>query len=238
MGKVLILQNAPLFTGGSFEAELQRRGITYEYHKVFEQGAPSLEQVAGLSGLIVLGGPLKFRVEDAERHPVLSKEVSFLRACLEKHLPILAVSQGALLLAQAQGAWVAKASQKEIDWVTAEIYPDYSRNSVIYSKFEEKKFPALVWYDTVHGFPPTGYWYVHSPHCRYLSSGIHGNCYLFQFHPEATPDLVKSWVREYGKELASPEAGERLVQLTQEHFASSQGLARKIVHAFESFLKK
>jgi len=236
MGKVLILQNAPLFTGGSFESELERRKIPFEYHKVYEAGVPGPEALKQASGLIVLGGPLKLRVDEVEKQPALAKEVYFLRSALDAHKPIIGVSQGACLLAQAQGAWVAREKQSHIGWVRAEVYPDYSRNSVIYSKIEEKKFPAFVWFDTFHGFPPTGYWYLTAPACRYLSSGIHGNCYLFNCHPEVTPELVGQWLKEYGKELPDPDMAEKIRQETEEHFEYTKGFSRKIIHAFESFL--
>jgi GMP synthase-like glutamine amidotransferase len=237
MGKVLFLQNAPLFTGGTFEAELTRREISFEYHKVFESGLPSLEQIRNYAGFIVLGGPLKFRVDQAQKSPVLSKEISYLRACLDQHKPVFAVGQGSNLLAQAQGAWVERIQRREIAWVQAEVYPDYSRNSVVYSKVEGRKFPVFAWYDTVNGFPPQGYWYLTTPNCRYLSSGIHGNCYLFNFHPEITLELVQSWLKEYGKELESKEAAQKIIEQTQEHLESTQALSKKIIHAFESFLK-
>jgi len=237
MGKVLILQNAPLFTAGTFEDELKRREIPYEYQKVYESGVPPLELLPNLSGIIVLGGPLKFRVDQVEKSETLSKEVFFLRAALEAHKPVIAVSQGASLLAQAQGAWVAREANQEIAWIQADIYPDYSRNSVIYSKVEEKKFPVFAWFDTFHGFPPQGFWYVTHPNCRYLSSGINGNCYLFNFHPEVTPDLVNSWLKEYKKELAKPEQADKIRQETEEHFEYTKNFSRKVIHAFESFLK-
>lgn len=237
MGKVLLLQNAPLFTGGTFESELERREIPFEYQKVFDSGVPSVEALAGYSGLIVLGGPLRLQVDQVEKRAELAKQVYFLRAALEAHKPILGVSQGACLLAQAQGAWVAREKAKQIGWVKAEVYPDYSRNSVIFSKVEEKKFPAFTWFDTFHGFPPTGYWYATHPSCRYLSSGIHGNCYLFNFHPEVTPELVGKWLKEYGKELPEPELADQIRQDTETHFEYTKGLSRKIIHGFESFLK-
>lgn len=237
MAKVIILQNSPLFSAGTFEDELKRREIPYEYHKVYESGAPLIELIRNYSGVIVLGGPLKFRVDNAAKSSVLSKEIFFLRACLDRHLPIIAVGQGANLLAEAQGAWVEKGPTQEIAWIQAEVYPDYSRNSVIYSKVEEKKFPVFVWYDTINGFPPEGYWYVTSPNCRYLSSGIQGNCYLFNFHPEITEAMVESWLKEYGKELGSQEQAAAIREQTKDNFEYTKGLSRKIIHAFESFLK-
>lgn len=238
MAKVLILQNAPLFTGGTFEAELERRQIPFEYQKVFEGGLPPLEAVAHYAGIIVLGGPLRLRADEAEKNPGLAKEIFWLRAALDHHKPVIGVSQGACLLALAQGAWVNREpDKKNVGWVNAEIYPDYSRNSVIYSKVEEKKFPAFVWYDTFHGFPPTGYWYLTTPGCRYLSAGIHGNSYLFNFHPEITEDLIKSWLKEYKRDLIDPSDAERILEQTRENFEYAKGFSRKIIHAFESFLR-
>ena len=238
MGKVLILQNAPLFTAGSFETELEAKRIPFEYHRVFEKGPPSVDLVAHYSGFIILGGPLKFRVDQTEKNPQLSKQIFFLRACLDSHKPILAVSQGACLLAQAQGAWVAREPRKEIGWATAEIYPDYARNSVVYSKVEEKKFPAFAWFDTFHGFPPTGYWYAYHPHCRYFSCGILGSSYLFNFHPEVTPELVESWLKEYGNELPDKAMAEQIRKETAGHMEFTKAFSHKIIHGFESFLDR
>jgi GMP synthase-like glutamine amidotransferase len=217
---------------------LTHLGIPFEYHKVFEKGAPSLDQAAHYSGFIVLGGPLRFRVDQTEKNPQLTKEIFFLRAVLDTHKPIIAVSQGACLLAQAQGAWVAREPRKVIGWMTAEIYPDYARNSVIYSKVEEKKFPAFAWFDTFHGFPPTGYWYAYHPYCRYFSSGILGSSYLFNFHPEVTPELVDTWLKEYASELPDKAMAEQIRKETQENIEYTKGFAHKIIHAFESFLDR
>ena len=100
MGKVLILQNAPLFTAGNFEEELTRRNIPFEYKKVYEgEKLPSAEGMKAYAGFIVLGGPLSLRVEDPGKIGWLAKELSFLRQALEQHFSIMAVSQGANLLA-------------------------------------------------------------------------------------------------------------------------------------------
>lgn len=239
MGKVLILQNAALFTAGSFEEELKRREIPYEYLRVYEGAKlPGPEQVKNYSGFIALGGPLGLRVDQPEKTPWMLREFSFLRACLDQHYPVLAVGQGANLLAIAQGAWVErKPKLKEIGWITAEMYPDYARNSVIFETVEEKKFAAFCWSDTINGFPPTGYWYITSPNCRYLSSGIHGNCYLFNFHPEVTEELINSWLKEYAKDVGTPDFVKRITEQTPENIAYSKALSRKIIHGFESFLK-
>lgn len=95
MGKVLILQNAELFTAGSFEDELKRREISFEYKRLFAgESLPRIENVKDYSGYIVLGGPLKLRVEEPEKASWLAKELFFLRACLDQHKAVLGVSQG------------------------------------------------------------------------------------------------------------------------------------------------
>jgi len=239
MGKVLILQNAPLFTAGNFEDELKRKELPYEYLKVYEGARlPGTEGLKHYSGVIVLGGSLALRVDQPEKQDWLLKELSFLRHCIDQHYPVFAVSQGASLLAQAQGAWVdRKNTLKEIGWVTAEVYPDYSRNSVIYEHVDEKKFPAFRWSDSLHGFPPKGYWYVYSPNCRYLSTGINGNCYLFDFHPEINESLLQTWLKEHGREIANPELVAQIQAEAPEKIEYAKQLSRKIIHAFESFLK-
>ncbi len=237
MGKVFILQNAALFTAGTFEAELKRREIPYTYHKIYEEGIPSEDILPSISGLIVLGGPLTFRVTNPDSSPNLSKQIQFLRKALELQKPCLAVAQGACLLAHAQGAYVEPAPEKQLGWISAEIYPDYSRNSVIYSKVEEKKFPVFTWCDTLHGFPPQGYWYVHAAKCRYLSTGINGNSYLFNFHPEINEEMVSQWLQHYFQDVGSKERAAELLEQTREHFPQAQAFSRKIIHAFESFLR-
>ncbi len=238
MKNVLILQNAPLFTAGTFEEELQKKEISFEYRRLYEgESLPSVEQVVDFSGYIVLGGPLTFRVDSPEKTKWLAPELFFLRACLDQHKPILGMGQGGDVLARAQGATLTPLSQKEIGWITAEIYPDYSQNSVIYSEVESKNFPAFVWHNTMNRFPPTGYWYVLSPNCRYLSTGIHGNCYCFNFHPEVNEALLDSWLKEYGKEIGSEDLIQKIKEETPQHMEFTKFLAHKIIHAFDSFMR-
>lgn len=239
MGKVLVLQNASHFELGSFEEELNRKQIPFEYHRVYEGSPlPSADQIKNYAGFIVLGGPLSLRVDQPEKTPWLAQELFFLRSCLDQHYPIFAVGQGANLLAKAQGAWVERSPQlKEIGWVTAEVYPDYSRNSVIYSQVEEKKFPVFGWYDTINGFPPQGYWYLTTTNCRYLSFGVHGNCYGFNFHPEITENLLNEWLKAYPRDLPNKDAAEQIKAQAAAGLEYNRKLARKIIHALESFLK-
>ncbi|MCB1213844.1 MAG: hypothetical protein KDK66_00055 [Deltaproteobacteria bacterium] len=237
MAKVLILQNHPDFDAGSFAEELKSREIDFDYHKVFESGAPQPELLSGVKGLIILGGPLSFRVDQVEKNPKLLEQISFLRVALEAHQPMIAVSQGACLLAAAQGAWVEKAPKAVTGWTQGEIYSDYSRNSVIYSKVEEKRIPAFSYLDTFHGFPPKGYWYVYHPDCRYFSSGIHGNCYLFNFHPEVTEALLKTWVQKFPQDFGGEEAAQALLSGIDKKLDYSKDFSRKIIHAFASFLR-
>lgn len=241
MGNVLILQNAPLFTAGSFEDELKRRGISYEYRLLFDgEKLPSIEQAKDYSGYLVLGGPLRFKVDLPEKSGKknwVAEELFFLRACLDQHKPIFGVSQGAVLLARAQGASIKKLEEKQVGWMGAEIYPDYSRNSVIYSLVDQTKFPVLMWTDSMSGFPPEGYWYLNTPTCRYLSVGVHGNCYAFNFHPEVTEPLLGSWLKEYAQDLHSKEDAVKIRQQAAENMEFTLGLSRKIMNAFQSFLK-
>ncbi|MCP5468606.1 MAG: hypothetical protein H7A32_04990 [Deltaproteobacteria bacterium] len=237
MGKVLILQNAALFSAGTFESELQSREISYSYHKVYEEDVPIEDILPAVSGLIVLGGPLTYRVTQPESSTGLKKLLSFLSKALEMKIPCIGVAQGACLLARAKGAWVEPAPEKQLGWINAEVYPDYSRNSVIYSKVEEKKFPVFTWCDTLHGFPPEGYWYLNSPKCRYLSTGINGNSYLFNFHPEITEEMVGQWLQHYFQDLGSKELAAQLKEATREHIEQAQAFSHKIIHAFESFLR-
>lgn len=241
MDKVLILQNAALFTAGSFEDEFKRHGIPYEYRRLYEgEKLPGTEQAKDYSGYIVLGGPLKLRVDQPEkggRKNYLAEELFFVRSCLDQHKPVFGVSQGGLLLARAQGASIKKLARKEVGWISAEVYPDYSRNSVVYSQVQEKKFPALLWADTMSGLPPEGYWYLNAPTCRYLSVGVHGNCYAFNFHPEVTEELLDSWLKEYSQDLNAKEDAQKIREATAQNMEFTRLLSRKIIHAFKSFLK-
>ena len=237
MGTVLILQNAPLFSAGNLETELKKREIPVEYRKLYEGGMPSVEQAKDYAGFIVLGGPLKFHVDSPEQTKWGAQELFFLRACVDEHKPIIAISQGSVLLAKAQGANVQRLKEKVIGWEQAEIYPDYSRNSVVYGEIPEKYFPAFCWFDTMNGFPPSGYWYVYSPKCRHLSTGINGNCYNFNFHPEVNEELLEGWLKEYGKEIGDEAAIQAIRDQAPAGIAFAKNFSHRIIHAFESFLK-
>jgi GMP synthase-like glutamine amidotransferase len=65
--------------------------------------------------LIIMGGPMG--VYDFDKYPWISKELDFIRKCVEKNKAILGICLGAQLLASALGARVYEGPNKEIGWL-------------------------------------------------------------------------------------------------------------------------
>ncbi|SEA11101.1 GMP synthase-Glutamine amidotransferase [Arachidicoccus rhizosphaerae] len=88
----------------------------------FFNSAYQLPDPADLDILVVMGGPMG--IYDEAHYCWLTKEKVFIKDCLNKGVKILGICLGAQLLADALGAGVHAAPNKEIGWF--KIEPDYS----------------------------------------------------------------------------------------------------------------
>lgn len=110
--EIHVLQHVPFEGPATVSDWAADRGVELRIWPVYE-GRP-LPDPATVSGLLLLGGPMS--VHDEGAHPWLRQEKAFVRAVMERRVPVMGICLGAQLIAQSLGAPVTVQPQAEIGW--------------------------------------------------------------------------------------------------------------------------
>ena len=169
--------------------------------------------------VMVFGGGM--HLDQEAQHPWLSGEAQYLRALLERQVPVLGVCLGAQLVAKAAGAAVGPAARPEIGWCEVERTADDPVLGVL-----PTRFPAFQWHFYAFEVPDGGRELARSPVCS-QAFRLGDVTWAVQFHPEVTREIVASWVGE-----APEEAPANLVAETEERIEDWTRLGRDLCRAF------
>jgi len=155
--------------------------------------------------------------------PWITAELSWLREADAAGVPLLGICFGAQAIAAALGGTVRRAPRTELGWVTIDVESDGVGAG-----------PWLSWHrDTID--PPPG--------ARLLARNGHGvQAYdlgphlAVQFHPEATPQILDTWIAESPDELA--ELAIDADELRAESARHVEGARTRAVALFDGFLER
>lgn len=155
--------------------------------------------------VMVFGGGM--HVDQEAQHPWLPAEGDYLRALLERRVPVLGVCLGAQLLAKAAGAAVGPSAAPEIGWCTVEQTADDPVLGVL-----PGRFAAFQWHFYAFDVPAGGRELARSSVCP-QAFRLGETAWGVQFHPEVTHAIVASWIEEAPDEAPSGllvETGEKI----------------------------
>lgn len=197
-----------------------------------QQGDALPPDVRSFEAIIVLGGPMNVYEEDT--FPYLKEEDRLLKDAVREEIPVLGICLGAQLLAKACGAGVSRAPAKEIGWFPVRLTGEGRRDPLFADLPPE--LTVFQWHEDMFDIPGGA---------RLLATGTPGihqafragkNAWGLQFHVEATPDMIESWVDSYAKPKEAPfdaqivllEAHKRKEMLRRQSDAMSLNFARAI----------
>ena len=188
---------------GHVGAELEVRGYELSFHGILElDGSINLSfPEASDFDLIVVFGSFHHAYSKDDQH-WLEPERQWIAGIQQANIPYLGICFGAQLLAQVIGGSVQPSPAVEAGVITVDAVPDCP-------------IPAGPWF-TWHG------------DCMSLpeSATILGSTEIgpqiftigrsvgVQFHPEATPELVASWLAVGGDDLPAPHTPEAVFEAT------------------------
>jgi len=189
--KVQVLQHVPFEDIGSMGEWLAARRASVGYTRFFADW--QLPQPDGLDLVIAMGGPMS--VNDEAAHPWLRAEKEFLRAVVQREVPLVGICLGAQLIAGALGARVYPGAEKEIGWFPIHPVPAPGRFS----------FPASAevfhWHGETFDLPPGAALLASSTACRNQAFQLGDRVLGLQFHLETTPESLDALVVNSRHEL-------------------------------------
>ncbi len=192
--KVHVLQHVPFEGLGSIEAWLAARKAEIGFTRFHR--AERLPSPAAVEFLVVLGGPMS--VNDEVALPWLRQEKTFVRAVIERGLPVIGICLGAQLIASALGGRVYPNAQREIGWFPVEATPTPAGGF----RFP-KTAQAFHWHGETFDLPSGAVRLARSAGCENQAFQIGRRVIGLQFHLETTAESAASLIENCRHELTS-----------------------------------
>ena len=195
MREIVIFRHAAHEGPGYLTEYLDRRGLPWRLVRVDRRESPP-DSLAGVSGLVLMGGPMS-----ANDHlPWIPPVLRLIREAVDKDIPVLGHCLGGQLMAKALGGRVTRSRVKEIGWLPVETVDNAEARGWVNGLAPQ--FEVFHWHgETFSELPPGAVSILKSRDCRHQAFVL-GKHLGFQCHIEMTPDLVRSWTHTGAAEIA------------------------------------
>jgi GMP synthase-like glutamine amidotransferase len=208
MKPVAIFRHAASEGPGYFATYLDRRRIIWRLIQT-DAGEAVPEDPGAYGGLVFMGGPMSVN----DDLPWVAPELALIRAAVAQDVPVLGHCLGGQLIAKALGGAVTRNPVKEIGWGPVDVL----RNEAAVSWFgpEMKSFDSFHWHGETFSIPPGATRVASSPWCE-NQAFVLGPHLALQCHVEMTPELIRAWCADWGKEVESLARRVPSVQTTEQ----------------------
>lgn len=196
--EIVIIRHAPHEGPGYLAEFLAQRGLPYRLVCV-DRHDPLPESIAGISGLVLMGGPMSVN----DPLPWIPRELDLIRQAVAAGVPVLGHCLGGQLMAKALGAKVGPNRVKEIGWLPVEAIAGPEARA--WMDGLPPRFEVFHWHGETFALPPGATPILRSRACRHQAFVL-GPHLAFQCHVEMTPQLVRTWTRVGREEIAQPSA--------------------------------
>jgi GMP synthase (glutamine-hydrolysing) len=181
--------------------------------------------------LVVLGGPLG--VYEADQYPFIATELEALRRRLERNLPVLGLCLGAQMIAAAAGARVYPSGIKEIGWAPIALTP--AGNASCLKHLQSSDYTVLHWHGDTFDLPDGATLLASTSQVKHQAFAL-GKALALQFHVEADPQKIESWLIGHTCELG--HAGVKPADLRRASQQLPSALRTNSELALSSWLKE
>ncbi len=194
MKPVAIFRHSPTEGPGYFATYLDAHGLPWQLVKLDEGEAVPAAPDA-YAGLCFMGGPMSVNDELPWIAPVLS----LIRAAVAKDIPVIGHCLGGQLMSKALGGVVSRNPVKEIGWGTVRM--DAAPEAAHWFG-DALEFLSFHWHGETFTIPQGAVRLASSTWCPNQAFAL-GPHIGMQCHVEMTPELIRSWCRDWEKELVS-----------------------------------
>jgi len=225
--RLLVIQHTPVEGLGRLEGILRREQIDVQW--IRPDAAVSPADLQGVSGVVVLGGPMG--VYELDRHPRLADEKRLIEAALRSELPLLGICLGSQLLASVLGSDVRPGPQKELGWYDVMCEPDAAHDA-LFSQLPPR-FAALHWHGDIFELPKAAVPLARSALTQRQAFRYGPNAYGLLFHLEADAAQVRAMCHAFADEVAAVSSSAELLSAqTAQHEPAVSAHAEPLFSAF------
>jgi GMP synthase-like glutamine amidotransferase len=195
MKPVAIMRHAPTEGPGYFATYLDRHGVPWQVVKV-DAGEPLPADPQACGALVFMGGPMS--VNDGL--PWIKEALALIRRAVAADVPVLGHCLGGQLMAKAMGGVVTRNAAKEIGWGKVDVVacPEAER----WFGAPLQSFESFHWHGETFSIPPGAARLACSAHCENQMFAL-GPHLGMQCHVEMTPELIRTWCEDWGKEVSA-----------------------------------
>jgi len=188
----LLIKNSPKEGPGNIIQYAMDNGI--EFHTVEAYLNQGIYNVKRYQFLIVLGGPMG--VYEMDRYPFLIKVAKAIEDAFKKEIKVLGICLGCQLMAYVLGSKVYRGKTQEIGWYDIEFTEEGFMDPCVSMLSDASgKTKVFQWHNDTFDLPYGA--------TRLAFSSIffeqvfrYSNSYGLQFHPEVTPEMILSWLKD------------------------------------------
>lgn len=149
--------------------------------------------------LVVLGGPIG--VYESNEYPFLNDELEVIRDRLASKKPMLGICLGAQLIAAAAGVRVYPSGVKEIGWAPIKLTDDGESSCLRHLR--PSLLTVLHWHGDTFDLPDGATLLASTELVKNQAFSLGNHVLALQFHVEADPAAIESWLIGHTCELGS-----------------------------------
>jgi GMP synthase-like glutamine amidotransferase len=192
MKPIAIFRHSPTEGPGFFADYLDRKGIAWELIRV-DAGDPVPHDPKPYAGLVFMGGPMSVNDDLPWIPPVLQ----LIRSAVAQDVPCLGHCLGGQLMSKALGGVVSRNPVKEIGWGDVQVVPNTLSRAWLGAT---REFESFHWHGETFSVPDGATRILSSLYCD-NQAFVMGKHLAMQCHVEMTPELIRTWCRDWGNEV-------------------------------------
>jgi GMP synthase-like glutamine amidotransferase len=216
MKPVAIFRHSRTEGPGYFATFLDAHRIPWRLVKV-ESGEPVPARPREFSGFVLMGGPMSVN----DDLPWIPRVLGLVNDAVDADIPVLGHCLGGQLISKALGGTVTRNPVKEIGWGTVTVEDNAAARDWFGATSE---FSGFHWHGETFTIPKNATRIAASPYCANQAFAL-GKHLGMQCHVEMTPELIRTWCKDWEKELA--KAGPS-VQTPEQMFERLEERARTL----------